>query len=509
MLIAFRRSLVHNRHFFIRARLCSSATNTSFESPTNYKPSLSRLKAFLKKPANHPNTHAYINTYLDHSLTTVSNATALYEELIATLLRHHYYKEAIEIYQRMLNEDIVPTLETRAQIVALAFSLSESADEISKAVDALLIDNDLTQGHVARILEHALHFEASSSRVSRIQDLLVARTNNFIPTQGLVSKLVEAQVRDGDVDAAFATILRHGDNETTGPYAAMINALREIKSNDVQSLNLILGLMYEKSVKPDLAILNGLLSWELYRQSIPKLWKVYHIMKLESEKNAIIPDATTFGVLFSSFLQEGAKDMAISPRSVYRDMIFFHKRMPMKINTHLLNIALRAFVEGRDYAGAFVILRSFRVYRVRVSARTYSVTLQHIMHRLVTAIEDKTAAKYRWPCAFLRVSAQELKKLKADAGLADAIMAFSKAPKLEITRSIMEKRSDDVGKYITPSLEQLKRDITPHAFSSLPLERILLRAISAGTPDPRHMRPNLYVAERIRDAKKDMVLCAG
>ncbi|KAF9455253.1 hypothetical protein BDZ94DRAFT_1316445 [Collybia nuda] len=285
MLVAFRRSLVHNRFLFVRAKLCSSVTHTSFESSTNYKPSLSHLKAFLKKPANHPNTHAYINTYLDHNLTTVSNAAALYEELIATLLRQHFYKEAIEIYQRMLNEAIVPTLETRARMVALAFSLFGSADEMAKAVD-VLVDDSLTQ---------------ATLRVS---------------------------------------------------------------------------------------------------------WSTPFILRLLAAASHI-----------------------------------------------------------------------FKIYWWLGQATSY-------LHKdWCPNLSRRRSVMVMWMLRSQRYSSIGITRQQA------------------LTRSIMEKHPDDVGKYITPSLEQLKRDVNPHAFSSLPLEHILLRAILAGTPVPRYTRPNSYVAERIRQGR--------
>lgn len=501
MLVAFRRSLIQNRLSFAHKR-----NGSSLPLPHNLKPLVPNIRDFLRKPANSPHVHDYINQILDRHLAAIPKPAIFYEQVIAKLVEQRFYKEATDIYQRMLNEEVVPTLETRDQMLALVFSLSVSEGETNKAVVALFIDDKLQDNHISRVLAHALHSGAYVRRVARIVRWLVAREGGYAPTQALVSQIAGAQVRSGNIEAAFATIVQHGDEKTTGPYVAMINALRDTKLSDVDSLNLILNYMYEKDIQPDLEVMNSLLSWELHREALPKLWKIYYIMKLEM--STITPNAKTFGILFTSFLQRRAKDLDISPRSVYRDMAFLHDTpRKMKMNTHLLNIALRVFLESKDYAGAYVVLQSFHFWNIRVSASTYATVLRHITHRILTAVEDKTEMKYRWSCAFLGISAQELRALDAgaDVGLVNNILAFSKTSTFQLSRGVFEERPSGVDKYATPTLQQIKMSPTSHAFSALPLQRIMRRAIVAGEPSSGYWSSWEYLKEMVREAKREML----
>lgn len=505
MLVAFRRSLTLNRLPGVRKRPYSSSSVAPKHLLHKFKPILRDISGFIRDPANHSRVISHITYALNRHLPAVPDVAGFYQLIISDLLWQRFHKEAIFTYHRMLNEGVVPTSKTKAQMMALAFSGSGPEAKANEGLDTFLIHEGHSDHYISQTLEYALHFGASVDIVLRILKYLVTRRDGFTPTQDLISQVVSAQARAGMSSAAFATVLRYGEAETTAPYVAMINGLRKAKILDTETLELVLGFMREQNVQPDLAVMNGLLSWELRRHSKQKLWKTYHLLKIEAERGAITPDATTFAILFSSLLQQGPSKFEISPRSLYHDMAFFHQRVPMKMNANMLNIALRVFMERTDYAAALVVLRCFGVWEVPVSARTYAVVLKHIMRRIRTAKADKLGLKYRWSSAFLGHSGPSLRILKTDETLMLRILSFSRASDFTIGEGVFARLPREV---ITPvpSSQQLRRDPVHHQFPSLPLHRLLLCALVAGAPTKEY---RAYTSRKVKEAQRVMNVALG
>jgi pentatricopeptide repeat protein len=514
MLVIFRRFSTYKRLPPLTIKAAGYTTAQPYARLRNQL--LPGLKLFVEKPHNEPHVDAYIHKQLDKHLPSTPNPAVTYAKVIDFLVDRRLYTRATSVYERMIKENVAPRHETSVQMVAVALTLAEFNGETDAAWDAaFLSDQGFSHTNLSRILLQMLIFGASHTYVASIKDRLVARPDGFTPSQPLVTKLVDAQVRAGRLKAGLATMTRHANIvTTTRPYTAAITALRDTSPLNPEPVKKVLDFMKSKNIAPDIFVFNTLLSRELWTREVPKLISLYEVLKSQAQEGLITPDATTFSILFTALLiprqhidkQTGnyeGKCPTITPRSVFHDMMVCHKHAPIKMNINLMNVAIRTLMDNRDYAGAFIALRSFPILKVNVSPKTYNIIIRHIIRRLRRAIDGGTGSGFQWPLAFLGMEAVQFKKLDVNDSFVNTLLAYTRAGTFDIHRGVLEPRPPAIDRYITPTLSMMGQDVSTHKFSELPLLRILRRAMFGSAPSLSD--PESHMLEIIKQAKAEMV----
>jgi hypothetical protein len=183
----------------------------------------------------------------------------------------------------------------------------------------------------------------------------------------------------------------------------------------------------------------------------------------------------------------------------------------------LLNVILRSFIFEHDYAGAFVALRAFRIFKLSVTAKTYFIVMRHIMHRILWDVKrSRHVGESRWGDRFLGItSGTRFKNLKIDEGMEENILLVAKQPEFSLSSGILKSaaiaRRTGGPKYTTPTLEMIDGDVpVPESLQLdiVPLERILRRAASANIHDMFEKDSDVAakrVSKAVAEAKREMI----
>ncbi|KAF8223228.1 hypothetical protein L208DRAFT_1317935 [Tricholoma matsutake] len=480
----------------------------------------------------------FIHKQLDHHLPRTSEPHVTYEKLISFLINNGFLFEAGGVFARMTKAGFIPSPETYAQILAVMLALSRSDIDINNAFDVIISDPAFSEDHFVHLLEIMSDIGAPHDHLVRIAERYVeTREEGYSPTKVLVSKLVDAQTRAGLIEDAFETLLRFDDLDVSSPKnpsIVIINALKDANPADKGSVDRILNLMQEKDVQPDITLFNSLISRELRLKYLQQAFSIYHYVRQLSEVMPLYPDGSTFALLFSvlrrlyrphgrSALSRQYKipDNSVPPRQLFHDFLSSHTHSPFEVTPHLLNVILRTFIFGHDYAGAYVTLRAFRIFKLSVTAKTYYIVLRHIMHRILWDVKrSRRADESRWGDRFLgTTSPTRFKNLKIDEEMEEKVLLVAKQPEFELTSGILKSaaiaRRTGGPKYTTPTVAMIDGD-TPVPESMhldiVPLERILRRAASAhmlNGPELDHDVATARVSKAIAAAKKEMVPRSG
>ncbi|KAF5371512.1 hypothetical protein D9615_009611 [Tricholomella constricta] len=371
---------------------------------------LSNLTSVIRSKKDPVFIDQYIHGRLDRLLRKSTKPDAVYGKVISFLIQRQRLTDATSVYERMLGDDLVPTTQTQAEMAAVALALSDSDVEIQQALDAIASSPKCTEQHFLRLLEILGGLGASHGHLLRVTRVFIeTRGEGYTPSRAVVTKLVDVQTRAGQLDDAFATILRSNEHEGEGgpssePYAAMMQALKHTDPANSEAFNKILDRMTTRAVAPDIHIFNALISRELRQTSLRTAFDMYRVvieLSLPSSSSGEIstsPTAGTFAPLFALLAKayhptvhkrrtprRGRPDTVIPPRQLFRDMLYFHARTrppAFPITAPLLTTALRAFLNTHDYIGALLVLNAFRVFHLPPSATTYEIVLRHVVNRV-------------------------------------------------------------------------------------------------------------------------------
>ncbi|KAF8892076.1 hypothetical protein BD779DRAFT_1510723 [Infundibulicybe gibba] len=499
---------------------------------------LGRLLQSIQQYLTHPNSHntdktteAYIHKKLDIHLSKRGASTPhiVYANVITLLVNSKRLEEATTVYERMLKGGFIPSTETDTQMLAVALALDANAqDAFPPELDSILVDPEYGEDRLLQLLRTLLNLNYNPRRVVKIvKRFLETRTSGYSLGSQLGTKLAEAQARAGLLEEALETIARCNDNANmpvpSTPYAAILVAIRNTNTWDAQAINRVLGIMKEHRVHPDISIFNILISREVRQRSLHAAFAFYNALKHIAPTTPIHPDAFTYGSLFSvlnklykpqtqrrSVRSRSYKlpDNVVPPRQLFADMVSAQTRIrpghsdpAFVITPTILNVALRAFISKHDYAGAFVIIRSFSVFRLNVSAKTYFIVMKHIMNRIRYDIgRARTPGEYLNPSGGIR--------LVVDEKMVETILMHASMPTFKMSGDIISGDQNGPQKYITPTLKMIDGDDpVPRGieFDSIPLERLLRRTIAASVEHTNHPVNGNAISKAIADAKVEMV----
>ncbi|EIN04339.1 hypothetical protein PUNSTDRAFT_122900 [Punctularia strigosozonata HHB-11173 SS5] len=204
----------------------------------------------------------------------------------------------------------------------------------------------------------------------------------------------------------------------------------------------VLARMASSGVPPDIVVFNILIAREVRRSQLEKAFAIFEMLLAAG----LTPDGTTFASLFVALkkLERARIDMAEGRRrsartrrvkvgehmrtthrslnteigfgdqhsgsrlrALYHAMLYTHAkettgRMAASskiVTSSTLTVALRAFLAARDYAGAYVVIRTFAICRVDVPARAWLSVFKELSRRArldIPQAQRQLAISARW-----------------------------------------------------------------------------------------------------------------
>ncbi|KAF9498290.1 hypothetical protein BDN71DRAFT_417718 [Pleurotus eryngii] len=444
-----------------------------------------------------------------------------YEEAIRFLMSERYYAEAVFLYRRMLDEGLLPSSATNSTVMALSVAATgASGSDLLKALEVTLTDPQYTESSLLQLLDFlAKLLVPSTLRVQVARRFVESRGANYTPSMALVTRLVMIQAKDGLLRESLDWIARGHDDErsvaatreSSRLYKQLLSHLKTTNPDDSGAVDTILSHMKSNKVPVSTSVFNMLIAMQARRGAASQAFSLYNVLVEISKSQPLYPDSFTFGTLFSltqSLRSPGNRNArrrrfkeaanVLPPRTLYQHLLHYGK---MDIRTHvvtisILNVALRTFLTIRDYAAAFVVIRTFPTQRLHANRDTYYIVMKLLMDRIRY---DLWQARYpneaRWGDHLLGIDPADAPAITVDDNLAETVLAFGKQP---AGRSIR-----------MPTLAQIDNEEaipTGDAFDTLPLERILKRAILADMMLQGHtVALSSSVSGAIARAKEEMV----
>ena len=506
---------------------------TSSPSHGRLKQLILSLEHYLNGNPTEKQVDHYIHHKLDDALFSAQRPQEVYSCVISFLFQNRYSKEAIGVYQRMHRDGFVPPPHTRAEMLAIILAVADPDPATFAALMLVIKDPLYTEDQLVHLLQTMVKLGVPYELLDRIiAEFLAARPENDNRSKLFLKKLVDIKTRTGNLNNALE-YLRSYDSETpssplpTAPFVNILRALAETTPSDDVALKKTLLTMQDVQVQPNISVFNALISRELRRRSLHGAFALYHAIIKYSKATDLSPDGTTFGICFSALYKLFKPDVyavrapfhksnAVPPRQLYRDMLFFHQRSSFQITNLLLNGALRTFLKMQDYAGAYVVLGSFRIFRLALTAKTYDLVMQHVVRRAmwdITTRRDK--GEKRWGDRFLglktRAAIKEAKGWSFDQALTERIMRSASGSEFSLSGYLLDL-DDAIGgesKYQIPTSGPMDgHDCVPEpsVLSVVPLQRIVRRAMAAseegGASEDRSITSRVYKA--VYQAKQDI-----
>ncbi|KAF9520723.1 hypothetical protein BS47DRAFT_401000 [Hydnum rufescens UP504] len=183
------------------------------------------------------------------------------------------------------------------------------------------------------------------------------------------------------------------------PYFAMMSARAHNRPMDYRFVQSVLRLMLRDNVVPTLPIFNILMAAAARTHQPTRVYDLYTLMRQRATH--LIPDAFTFGTLFSTIDRYDKLRSALVPdaRRLFRQLIDTHmflthgkpERASVSLTTSVLNVALRHFMRRAEYGASLVILRCFAVCVLAPNSRTQHIINVFVLRRINSELHGRNA----------------------------------------------------------------------------------------------------------------------
>jgi hypothetical protein len=284
--------------------------------------------------------------------------------------------------------------------------------------------------------------------------------------------------------------------------------------------------MTKQGLSITLPALNILLSREVRLGNHQSAIGIYSMLKEMRRTKKIFPDSLTFGSMFLLYRMMSPKsvrnhhhknvDSPFPPRALFRDFMMAAKPKSkaerIVPSSTLMNVILRAFIRQRDYAGAFVVLGSFSIFKVPLDHRTYYRVVKHVVRRIWLEASQPYRGKVGWCLNFLGVP--EYRHITLNEDLLRNLLAFVSVDTFHLTSPLyaslrLKPPTKDHIRYKLPSMLMMHSVLLPNPrnfhYEPVPLKRILRRALLATLRLDNPNAGSPEVSQAIADAKVDML----
>ncbi|TCD69200.1 hypothetical protein EIP91_008496 [Steccherinum ochraceum] len=338
-----------------------------------------------------------INAVLDKC--AAANAHKAHERAVTMLLKMHQFLDASIIYARMCDEGFLPSVPLLCKMMFLRMVTRRKTkeDEVIPVVEEmfrLVPDNDVFLRDIVDILGYNTKYSAdiypavleAYVRVNG-EDCSTSVQTRRLLVRYMKKKLPKGHSLDEHLDEWGQSALRYLEEHKP----AHFETFKETVSS--HSAGQVLGRLFLKA--------------RMHYQA----FQIYMQLK---EMLDFVPREATFTTLFlahgicsrpRTFRTRQDRPIVGIPslRALYLDMHRTHraakankfKRKPITVVS--LHAALRAFLNARDYAAAYVVVRAFPAHRLPFSINAYRIVIGHFLEHIA---KSEYGASQNWTDAF-------------------------------------------------------------------------------------------------------------
>ncbi|EIW62269.1 uncharacterized protein TRAVEDRAFT_27583 [Trametes versicolor FP-101664 SS1] len=518
---------------------------------------------------------------LDRSTLDNPSRFNLYEQSAAAFLRYGEVMKAAMLYSRMTREGYIPSVSLRVQmhIVKLAeLSVEEDVlfDTISGAFTQDSFDETALRD-VLRMLVEGLQTSPALIRKVAVR-FLETRVPDYAFSADTNTYIIRALHNGGDPEGAKDWAEQTSaapapsavvQKSPASPYTTLLRDMAASQPS-FEVYKWTLERMRVENIKPDLAFCNALLAYEVGRRNYEVAFAIYRML-MQKRTADVGPSAHTFSTIFRVLHRLSCSHRyrrtnrirvppnALSARAVYLDLLTRHlehirqnpNRPSPALDPVVLHKALRTLLAQRDYAGALVALRAFKLFPAAVRAptlATYHLVLGGILGRirvqfpgLAARVASALSPESVWTFRFLgmhKLPVHQQKELELDLGIVHRVLLVGADPRVSLDfvdapsyakpapRSelemygLVEEDEEDAQRRVArisdpahfhphgmPSPVELTGIVSVpenRTYEVVPLERVLRRAIAASLPLGNDVLAR-QVSDAIVEAKKEMI----
>ncbi|KAI0693504.1 hypothetical protein BC835DRAFT_1415909 [Cytidiella melzeri] len=512
------------------------------------------LRRTLEKNLRKGNYQEAAEAFRKHMASTRLRNQSRFEtfERVADLfLKYGETNSAKIVHTRMKNEGFIPSLRLRACMTVLLKGSGKSALKAAPKAMALEGFEESTLRYLLAVV--FVNIPCSSELIEGFVGAFTqTRPADYVLSKSTCSLLAHLHTRLGSPELANKWCPK-----PVGRLSQDRRRLLAMAESDPGLKSIIQAAILRLDMdgkEHDRTLYNSLMQYLLQKRQYTRAFQIYRLM-LNGER-AISPNAPTFMLLFDAWLtiseprsfrsrkQKPPLD-APTPREIFRAMMYKHRSSSpcgahSSITVNTLTAALRAFMRQDDYAGAFVVLRTFRLCNHQAPVNAYHAVIEGLICRIRKEMQFQTPSDVRkqvlWCHRF--VQRGDISILPSDSHILvegilnlglSAILDFDPLPLPDAPQlhSFLRHSSSGASRKSTSARKNafLELTRTPHRvpgplvvigilkawddqWDITPLERILRRAILA-THVKLFVPPAKAVSREIAEAKVEMVIQKG
>lgn len=457
------RSLARTRPTF--HKLALSRNHIRWHSTGNLAPSgrVLGLTSSLRKRLlddRHHDAVDYFYKFMKETKLRPEQRFEAYSRSIRLFVVHGLLQDAYSLYSRMQDEGFIPPFEVQASMFVLQkLSTGDSTEALLEAAQKAFADEAFDEEG----FRYLLRILASVTRLppSVFDDLIQLfiqsqKQENYALSPKTEALLAVIRTRRGWQSFVPKTDLPSNELTLTQRASAReqeIEALQGMADKDPEIAPLIhstIRRIQHTNGTYDRVFYNIIISALADRLRFADVVSLYNMM-LRGDKT-ILPDAYTFGTLIRLVTRlsgprtihtrkfKAPKDLP-TMRTLYRDMVYCHRiqtfgnvkaRTPV-IKGTLLNKVLRGFVASGDYAAAYVVLKSYEVFKIPITLETYRSAMGEIMRRIqreLPYLQPWVDLQRYWAYRFL--GSPETIPKEIDVRLIDGVLNFGSEAALQL-----------------------------------------------------------------------------
>lgn len=451
--------------------------------------SLSRLSSLLSSPAHDTNeVQGFVRKKLNHRDAYTSSRDIVFQRILTLLVQHRSWDVGVPVYERMEAEGLRVPENLKACFKVAKWLRSTSPAQkrrLRAALRRMFAKPSFQEMQLSNLIDSFDWSSCAAQGTELARMFIKGKGKDYVPSIVVVNKLVNLQIRAGDLVGAFESLrelrLDNAEGTLLRPFVSVITRMSDTGISDKTSLEGVMNLMQERNIGADTSVFNVLISREIKLGTFwiyPRVLSYYEVLRNLHAATGIGPDAYTFQHLCTTmgrFFQPRRKGWVpgkdlFTPRHLFRDMVAIHfnteesktssiDMIELYKDQKLLNSMLLMFLTLGDYVGALLSLRGFTKFGIPVDAKTFKHVVEHLARKIYHG-------KQYWMPAFLG-------ELDVDMSLMDPRM-------LTLILTSMKRGRRGLGRYVVPTLDMIsgKREVPSSArLDLIPLEEALLRAV--------------------------------
>ena len=322
-----------------------------------------------------------------------------YEHAVTLFSSYERFEEAKEIQSAMVNEGFIPSLSLRTRMASIAV-LTRGAEEedLLPLLQKPIADPSFTElalYQLIRFLGDTIGF--SPSIIDNIVRTWVKHHGKILGRKTL-SYLIRIHIKRGQLENAKKWLQRSMEQGTTdaAPFTDLMTGL--IRREHTNELTTTIARMKNAGIAPDLAVFNTIIHGHIKRLHYKDAIATYRLL-FRSRGRGLTPDKYTFSNMFNMWIRAlkpryqvwSMKRVRLPrPRKLFKNLIECHfirtggqrTHQSRALTPNALNLALRVFMEMRDYPAAYNLLRTFGTCNVPANPTTALTVLLPLLVKI-------------------------------------------------------------------------------------------------------------------------------